>query len=1636
MYNSKINIFDPLYVEEFKISKGTLSDGRVVSLIGSDNNNLYYEVDFNVPENKIIIGIDVNVSWKWGENDDATDDLITIKYNGASIFNHAEPGVTGSVGNTSHFEDTYLEAGTLVITGNIDNGSGAYLYLTKLILYCMDSNYSVVTQRGAPNHAGEADCPICYASDDAIASRKPISLRYGEKREKVTDLRLNSPGESLIFTRSYRQSQQNVLDFMGLGWTHNHAISLDNNTPGILIARMPSGGEARFVGNTSDGFVGDPGSNSTIEYSADHYTLTAADKSIYVFNDQGNLINRSWPNNESWTYAYHTTGQLKSVVDAYGNQLRFAYINNPGGFDHSQLWRVGDQTVPEFDDPDDLNSSTPVGRFVVFGYVENKQEDSGNPGTIIDGGKALLATVKTVRKDPISGNPYEWQYTYHDDDLDILNYLKTCVSPAVDTTGDGVADGSITLKELDYSYVRDLAINGDMEDAEGWNAITSAMHSQSNVQVDGGSYAWHVNANQNDGIQGNFWNLIAGRDYTVSARVYVVNGSARMKVDTGTDFDMATIGTGSWETLSATHTPLTTQNNIRLQFVANGGAAEFYVDNVRIEERSSQISTITERLGKQGTSEFLQQVDYVFQPGGENITMETISGRTTTYYFADGIYAGTANGLGDSTFQGLNAQYRMETQSDANGNITALGWSADGKQLEGVTDALGNPTSFTYDTEGRLISTMDVQGHQTVYEYTGNLRQPSVIQVSGEAYISRQEFDYDAKGKVIAKRRLSSEVTANPPVYELISETVYDYNDLSEDGNEWLGELRENAHSPLEQRTTFFTYDDLGRVVKTQKTGLFGTCEFSYTVYDPADNVLVSACGLTNVTPPTTVQEAIALYDANDSQRQHTRVTVHEYDSLGRRVKTISNAGTAWERTSLTVYDALDRVIRTIQNYVADAGIPNPYVADRSLFSHGIMGDENRISETVYNECGQVRKQVDALDNATLYGYDDAGRLVKTVVGASLPAYDNTYSAGDPDLSDYGPVSPADDEDLITEQAYDPAGNLVMSVDPVGRTTYTVYDALNRAVKVVANAKSEATLNPVDEADAAINDPRRDTYVPSEDPDQDHISETTYDALGRVVRTRRLVDVRGATDQWETTLLGYNTLGQQIRTIRFAATPDYDVASDPKLAGYPTSTNADVDLATETVFDPAGRVMYTQDIAGQRNWTGYDGLGRTVKQIRNAVGEKTDDGVNDPRSSSYTPSLNPDEDMITLTTYNGDGQVIDTYDVLGRVTTHVYDLAGRQIRMVRNYMLQSEDPMNWVWSETNHRWELSETDSTPVERSSDPINQPDNHDINLVSETVYDEQGRSIEQWDHLRRCQRTVFDISDRVVMTIRNYVPNSQPPENWVWSTANARWEDGNGTAINHGLDKDRNQISTTSFDADGRVSAVRDAAGRETQYAYDKLGRRVTIIANYVDGVFDPASPDEDQITQTVYDKSGQVVATIDSRGTKTAFEYDDAGRRVLVIRDAEGSLESQTYTCYDKAGKVLRTIANYQPIPAGEGVSADVFGNILPDAWDENGEWHWQPNETLTDAQIVTQYIYDSAGRRIGVIDPLGNTSQTVYGKDGQVRQMIDAENVTTAYRYDLARRRTMVVQNYTGGQPTDIDTWSWNDQTETWESNQS
>jgi len=1072
----------------------------------------------------------------------------------------------------------------------------------------------------------------------------------------------------------------------------------------------------------------------------------------------------------------------------------------------------------------------------------------------------------------------------------------------------------------------EIDVNGGMELDTGWADVgTPTTNERSSVQVDSGLYSRHIVTDAADeGIQSIAWSLRAGQVYTLRARVYPVAGvggetvrmrlvdSAAQEITGSSDISQ---GTNVWETLSCLYTPGVDANNVRLQFLADGGATEFYVDTVSI--------ALVDTLPLHGDME--EDSYWSDMPGSEPQTNErSIRVDSGTYFrhvTANAVNEGIESAVWDLTQD--HTYLVMARICAVKGRVKM--------QVPGVA---------AFDAETSQVGTWETL--RAIYEHSGSTTSKTLqfvaVEMDGataEFFVDTvhlldlggadgarkdrlrwQEFAYDTKGRLLAERAV------NPEDATLVGETTRSYHAFGP-GSGLLHQLVQRDLSGSNDRTTTYTYDRAGRVIETQQLHTFGGCEASYTVYDAAGNVLASICNYDPGThaPPTTAEEAAALYEAGTPDKN--QVTTYRYDEMGRRVEVTTNAGASHALTTLTLYDALSRVTRTITGYQRPQGTNPPGEwewnaqdgqwedGSQHPVPHGTDNTENVIADTVYNQRGQVRLQRDVLGNVTLYGYDDAGRQVKVVRNASVTNYNNDYTGSapnpaDPDLSDYAPVA-APDRDIVTTAEYDAADNLIRTVDPLGNVTLMVYDALNRLVK----------------------------------------------------------------------------------TVRSASDPDYDIRHDPALAKYLFSGAPDLDLVEETAYEAAGRVLYTVDPAGVRTWYAYDELDRQVKTITNAQGTATDGGTGDPRSALYIASDDPDKDLISHTYYDGQGRVQWTLDPIGRRTWYVYDGLGRQVKTVANCTYDPEDPQGVPPEDPSYTG------------SSDS-------DKDVISRTIYDADGHVAQTIDARGNETRYAYDTLGRRTLAVQNFYDDGNIDtdlSHWVWGPAGERWEDGSGLAIPHGDDLDRNLIAWTDYDLAGRVSATRDTAGRETRYEYDALGRRTRTVVNYVDGNYDPNFPDEDLVSQMVYNVAGQVTATVDARGTKTSSEYDAAGRQVIVIQAADTPLATKSYTCYDKAGRVLRAIANWVE-PEGESPPS-------PDDRDEAGNWIFAPatHGRLNDENLITRYELDHLGRRVGVTDPAGNETITDFNKNGGVESITDAEGIVTAYRYDQLQQLATVVQNY-------------------------
>ena len=176
-----------------------------------------------------------------------------------------------------------------------------------------------------------------------------------------------------------------------------------------------------------------------------------------------------------------------------------------------------------------------------------------------------------------------------------------------------------------------------------------------------------------------------------------------------------------------------------------------------------------------------------------------------------------------------------------------------------------------------------------------------------------------------------------------------------------------------------------------------------------------------------------------------------------------------------------------------------------------------------------------------------------------------------------------------------------------------------------------------------------------------------------------------------------------------------------------------------------------------------------------------------------------------------------------------------------------------------------------------------------------------------------------------------------------------------------------ATYTYDTQGRILTLVDAAGNETEYTYDAAGNIATVER--------PANNDA---------------------GTRPVLAYGyDALGRLTSMTDPLGHVTTTTYDVLDR----VKTVTLPKPTPS----STLTFTTT----------WYYDEYDAATQLLFdrivdpnggVTKTAADAWGQMLRTVDQAGNVTRNVYVK-GLLTERIDANNYSVTYGYDARRRRT-------------------------------
>jgi YD repeat-containing protein len=1024
-------------------------------------------------------------------------------------------------------------------------------------------------------------------------------------------------------------------------------------------------------------------------------------------------------------------------------------------------------------------------------------------------------------------------------------------------------------------------------------------------------------------------------------------------------------------------------------------------------DAQGRVATYTDGAGKVST------LAYTSNTTGKLTTVTDPLGYVTSYVMDAGgrlieMHSPSVNGRVSTTVYGYDDHDNVTSMTDGNGNVSNLGYNADGT-LAWRQDAAGNRTEYTYNAGNQLLNSIvyldpDSDGtgpdsygtpvvSRNVYDSEGHLR----FSVSAEGRVSEQRYNtagqlvstitytgglYDvsglASGASLSEAQLQTWVNFQNRAQTQRVDMSYDFRgNLASTTSYASVDSNGNGIADGTQAVTLYVYDQHGRVISTIDPRGSQTANAndykSKTDYD----------GLGRVTRTYS-------YDENGTLITSSYVTgatsITAYDDAHHKITTTIANGLV----TTSAYDA--RGLLLSQSQIAPDASPlgtttYHYDADGRLrYSENALGYRAHI---LYDADGRTVATVDQSGALVESVYDDAGNVVRTIAYANrLSAAQlnllNTDAAGgfaaNVTLDAVRPVA-NDAADRQSFVLYDSANRPVLSIAPhdtdptLGYATQTFYDGAGRVTDVIEYA------NAVDITSLSIDSKPSDVLISVNAAEDRHV-RTFYSADGLVQAT-----ISGEGYVTENVIDG---AGKITETINYAESAGGNYATDDWAVIKSRLNTGDANnVHTYSIYDSRGQLIGVIDGEGYLTESVYTANGKVAKTIQYAN-----------RANAYTAGaglaqLRPvvsSQDRITSLTYTSLDKVATQTDYDGTITHYQYDVVGRLVQTDRAWNTadirttlarydvqgrviaelsgegaalltggQTQAQIDAIWDTygISHTYDVAGRRTSSTDQNGHTIYFYYNelgqqiyavNSLGEVSETVYNSFGQTSET-----RHYATRIDVSGFTGGVVTNQLAGRVQ------------------AAKNDELDT----TSQINYTLRGAIKRAIDAFGQANTYSYNSFGELGT--ENLV------VDNNRRLINRYSYDRQGQVVTKLtDDTGyaITTSSSYDAFGRVVQTV-DGNGNVRN---TNYDKNGRVIST--------------EDPFGNISTSSYDAFGRVL-----TQTDALgHATSYAYDDANHSVSITTPEGIISTTITNRHGEQVTIIDGNGNTTTFEYDKNGKR--------------------------------
>jgi RHS repeat-associated protein len=462
-------------------------------------------------------------------------------------------------------------------------------------------------------------------------------------------------------------------------------------------------------------------------------------------------------------------------------------------------------------------------------------------------------------------------------------------------------------------------------------------------------------------------------------------------------------------------------------------------------------------------------------------------------------------------------------------------------------------------------------------------------------------------------------------------------------------------------------------------------------------------------------------------------------------------------------------------------------------------------------------------------------------------------------------IAPGTSSESVWSYAYDDAGRVIVSTDPEGRQALAAYDSEGRLDREVV---------PVPDTPTSWTSPGLITYE--------------YNGRDQVTGvTRKAVNPTGSVVDHETTY-SYDTYGNLTTTTVPLTASTNSIEQRVYESGRPG--------VLDYIVDARGKTWeYTYDNRGLLSEIDAPGAGGVTGYAADAYGAI--ESVTLPEGTATSGSPN---DYKTTYTYYANSSLLKTATTpTGLVTSYEYD---------------EDAEVSKVTDPGGNTWDYERRPDGRITKVYDP---EDNY-----TEYRFDDAGRPTQEIDPTGVSTKTVYSPVTGLpasVITPRGTAAGASSGT-VAAATITLQYNRAGQLLTRTQPDPNGGNVKTTyTYDSySPAVLSVKSPRNLMTEYSYDPVGQ-----------LSDTTLPSEStapRVESRSYDLAGRLVAVTDPRGNDTEYSYDNAGN-VLSVTDRRSKIT--TYT-YDDVGR-LKTWTD----PRGYEGSATPADYTWSNNYDSNG-----------------------------------------------------------------------------------------------------